>query len=232
MAEGKSVLFVAEKLTALEVVQDRIEKAGFGPFCLNLHGRNSRPTTVRRQLSERINCHPPPFDETKYERNKEEWTRRRDALQSYSGIVGSKVGRLGETVHDVLWRELSGREADAGLPRGAATLSLPDVETVDAITVSEARSRLDQLAAAEAEFERARARNGVPTWLGIRRIDLSLPELGPASDLAQIWRERAQSLIELLEPNRVPLDAFSINDLNLLARVSGAVRIFSHRPDD
>ena len=226
MADGKSVLFVAEKLTALEVVQDRIEKAGFGPFCLNLHGRNSRPTEVRRQLSERINCHPPPFDETNYERNKEEWTRRRDALQSYAGIVGAKIGRLGETVHDVLWRELSGREVDDELPRETATLSLPDVEAVDAITVNEARSRLDQLAGAEAEFERSRIHESAPTWHGMRRIDLSLPELGPAFNLAHIWRERVVSLIALLEPNRVPLDVFSINDLNLLMKVSESVKSF------
>ena len=36
---GKRVLFVAEKLTALEVVWDRLEKAGLGPFCFNLHAQ-------------------------------------------------------------------------------------------------------------------------------------------------------------------------------------------------
>lgn len=224
MAAGKSVLFVAEKLTALEVVQDRIEKAGFGPFCLNLHGRNSKPTAVRRQLSERINCHPPQFDESKFERNKEEWTRRRDALQSYAGIVGAKIGRLGATVHDVLWRELNGRELDVELPRELATLTLPDVESVDAVAVNEARSRLDQLAGAKAEFERTRTNQEHPAWQGIRRIDLSLPELGPAFNLAQIWREHVEALVGFLEPNGLPLGQISINDLNLLIRISESAK--------
>ena len=50
---GKRVLFVAEKLTALEVVEDRLEKAGLGPFCFNLHAQGLKASAVRRSLEER-----------------------------------------------------------------------------------------------------------------------------------------------------------------------------------
>ena len=36
LSQGKSVLFVAEKMAALEVVQKRLENIGIGPFCLEL----------------------------------------------------------------------------------------------------------------------------------------------------------------------------------------------------
>lgn len=36
--QGKRVLFVAEKMAALEVVRNRMEKIGLGAFCLELHG--------------------------------------------------------------------------------------------------------------------------------------------------------------------------------------------------
>ena len=38
---GKSVLFVAEKMAALSVVQRRLEKIGLGPFCLEMHSNKA-----------------------------------------------------------------------------------------------------------------------------------------------------------------------------------------------
>ncbi len=46
----KKVLFVAEKMAALEVVQKRLEKLGLAPFCLELHSNKSRKRDVLNQL--------------------------------------------------------------------------------------------------------------------------------------------------------------------------------------
>ena len=50
LAQGKSVLFVAEKMAALEVVQKRLEKIGIGPFCLELHSNKAKKRAVLEQL--------------------------------------------------------------------------------------------------------------------------------------------------------------------------------------
>lgn len=50
LAQGKSVLFVAEKMAALEVVQRRLENIGIGPFCLELHSNKSKKKDVLEQL--------------------------------------------------------------------------------------------------------------------------------------------------------------------------------------
>ncbi|MBD5101353.1 MAG: DUF3320 domain-containing protein [Subdoligranulum sp.] len=50
LSNGKSVLFVAEKMAALEVVQTRLESIGIGPFCLELHSNKSRKKDVLEQL--------------------------------------------------------------------------------------------------------------------------------------------------------------------------------------
>ena len=50
LAKGKSVLFVAEKMAALSVVQKRLESIGIGPFCLELHSNKSRKKDVLEQL--------------------------------------------------------------------------------------------------------------------------------------------------------------------------------------
>ena len=50
LAKGKRVLFVAEKMAALSVVQKRLESIGIGPFCLELHSNKSRKKDVLEQL--------------------------------------------------------------------------------------------------------------------------------------------------------------------------------------
>ncbi len=50
LAKGKSVLFVAEKKAALEVVQKRLESIGIAPFCLELHSNKAKKRTVLEQL--------------------------------------------------------------------------------------------------------------------------------------------------------------------------------------
>ena len=42
MGAGKRVLFVSEKMAALTVVHERLERAGLGPFCLALHSRETK----------------------------------------------------------------------------------------------------------------------------------------------------------------------------------------------
>ena len=48
--QGKSVLFVAEKMAALSVVQKRLEKVGLAPFCLELHSNKAQKQAVLKQL--------------------------------------------------------------------------------------------------------------------------------------------------------------------------------------
>ena len=56
LAAGKSVLFVSEKMAALEVVYTRLKKVGLGDFCLELHSHKSHKKQVLdsfRQVLER-----------------------------------------------------------------------------------------------------------------------------------------------------------------------------------
>ncbi len=47
---GKRVLFVAEKMAALEVVQKRLAAIGLAPFCLELHSNKTKKSLVMEQL--------------------------------------------------------------------------------------------------------------------------------------------------------------------------------------
>ena len=52
LAEGKTVLFVSEKMAALDVVHRRLKETGIGEFCLELHSNKARGATVLQQLKQ------------------------------------------------------------------------------------------------------------------------------------------------------------------------------------
>ena len=52
--QGKSVLFVAEKMAALSVVQKRLANIGLDPFCLELHSNKANKTAVLGQLEKTL----------------------------------------------------------------------------------------------------------------------------------------------------------------------------------
>ncbi|MGI6261830.1 MAG: DUF3320 domain-containing protein [Acutalibacteraceae bacterium] len=53
--QGKSVLFIAEKMAALSVVQNRLAKIGLDPFCLELHSNKAKKKDVLAQLDTALN---------------------------------------------------------------------------------------------------------------------------------------------------------------------------------
>ncbi|WP_328382313.1 DUF4011 domain-containing protein [Micromonospora zamorensis] len=54
VSAGRSVLFVAEKQAALEVVKRRLKQIGLGPFALDLHGRKQSLNAIRQQLRDAL----------------------------------------------------------------------------------------------------------------------------------------------------------------------------------
>lgn len=50
LAKGKTVLFVAEKMAALEVVHKRLTEIGLAEFCLELHSAKAKKSEISRQF--------------------------------------------------------------------------------------------------------------------------------------------------------------------------------------
>ena len=56
LSDGKSVLFVSEKLAALNVVYDKLKKAGLDEFCLELHSHKANKKQVIEELYRTLNA--------------------------------------------------------------------------------------------------------------------------------------------------------------------------------
>ena len=55
IARGKSILFVSDKMAALEVVYKRLNDVGLGPFCLELHSSKANKQEVVAELMQCLN---------------------------------------------------------------------------------------------------------------------------------------------------------------------------------
>lgn len=69
--KGKRVLFVAEKMVALSVVQNRLEKIGLAPFCMEMHSNKATKSHFLEQLQQAIDVlhiqSPEEFEKLSYE---------------------------------------------------------------------------------------------------------------------------------------------------------------------
>ncbi|MGV7209250.1 DUF3320 domain-containing protein [Oxalobacteraceae bacterium A2-2] len=62
IADGKTVLFVAEKMAALEVVKRRLDHAGVGDACLELHSNKANKRILLEELRRTFELGPPKED--------------------------------------------------------------------------------------------------------------------------------------------------------------------------
>lgn len=101
LSEGKSVLFVSEKLAALEVVHKRLSNVGLEDFCLELHSHKSQKTKVLESLKKRINgCYKKPQD---IQTVKDKIEQKKKELRKYLDILHSKFGKTEQTLFQIFW---------------------------------------------------------------------------------------------------------------------------------
>ena len=59
MGQGKRVLFVSEKVAALDVVRERLQRVGLGPYLLELHSRNANKRAFLDSLESALGAPTP-----------------------------------------------------------------------------------------------------------------------------------------------------------------------------
>jgi hypothetical protein len=94
----KAVLFIAEKMAALNVVKDRLEKAGLGHFCLELHSTKARKKDLLESLQKRIAVQGRLRTEGDLAGALKERERTRKQLSDYVETINRQFGALGKTI--------------------------------------------------------------------------------------------------------------------------------------
>ena len=102
IADGKKVLFVSEKMAALEVVHRRLSQAGLADFCLTLHSHKANKKEVLEQLRTVLD-----FTKNSAKLSDEAFQKldllqtNKEKLNDYIDAIHTKVMPLEKTIYEV-----------------------------------------------------------------------------------------------------------------------------------
>jgi very-short-patch-repair endonuclease len=99
---GKRVLFVAEKLAALEVVKGRLNQCGLGQMCLELHSNKANKKAVLRELSDTLDG--PRSIARNVESQAEQHREKRELLNRHASALHQPFGKTGLTPYQLIGR--------------------------------------------------------------------------------------------------------------------------------
>lgn len=161
IAAGKTVLFVAEKMAALNVVKDRLEKLGLGEFCFELHSNKSGRRETFAAIDRRLKKTRPKPAQADWQSVNGDLKALRANLSSLVEALGEQAGNSGGTVHELLWRLQACRDAGEELASEINELWLEGAETMT-------DADLSRILASAQEYQKNRAAI-VQDWGSIAR---------------------------------------------------------------
>ncbi len=97
ISDGKRVLFVAEKLAALQVVKSRLDRAGLGDFCLELHSHKTQKRQFLNSIEERLNAHGEYRDAAEIEADINRYEKQKLTLKAHVELINSEWKNTGLT---------------------------------------------------------------------------------------------------------------------------------------
>lgn len=229
LARGKTVLFVAEKLAALEVVRRRMRELGLGDFCLELHSHKTRKTEVLEDVATRIRASArirPPKD---YEGALSRLADRRRKLSTYIDIVSRPAAGFADlTISDALMKAGQARRK-LGVGVKVVEALRPHFDAPPNLTwamFADAKGRLRQFGSAVKEL-------GVDgsafshVWAGVSSGKVLPHDSEQIARQSADWADKIDALVAVLDDPR--LQALSLP--NIASARAELARISDRRED-
>ncbi|MGQ5297955.1 AAA domain-containing protein, partial [Xanthomonas arboricola] len=137
LAQGRRVLFVSEKIAALDVVYRRLREIGLGEFCLELHSSKARKLDVLAQLQSAWSSSG-QADAEQWRAEAEKLKRLRDALNIYVERLHQRR-RNGLSLFDAIGTVSAGHDVPT------LHLAWPSADQHDHAGIEQLRSAVDRL---------------------------------------------------------------------------------------
>ncbi|MBA4252088.1 MAG: DUF3320 domain-containing protein [Chlorobiaceae bacterium] len=140
LSQGKTVLFVAEKMAALEVVKRRLDENSLGDAVLELHSHKSNKQAVLKELERTLNQGQPIIKDSV--EDLKALKEIRDELNTYCFEVNNPIGKSGVSFIDALGHYLRLKKSFGHLP----LLPFSEMRLWDKSTFKLAREKVIELA--------------------------------------------------------------------------------------
>ncbi len=192
LAEGKTVLFVAEKMAALNVVKDRLDhmkvgpEASLGSFCLEMHSTKARRRDTIDALRRRDNLRPSQHAALQLANAVTEAYRLRNQLTAFVVALNSPVGSMQLTVQQIIWGLERLRQEHPELPGSLDELELSDAEEWTTVRSASAKAHLAAFAEQQQVVSSKYGSAPGSPWFGLAHADL---DVFAAEDVVRKIRE-------------------------------------------
>lgn len=156
--DGKSVLFVSEKLAALNVVYGKLKDVGLGEFCLELHSHKANRREVIAELCRSLEL-PDHAVSERAQKELDVWAASQKRLDGYDEELHRRREPVGMSLYQLYCRH-------------SALRGVPDVEYADTDISGKGASELESAQALIRSYEAALTRIGGDAqrsaWNGLR----------------------------------------------------------------
>ena len=196
MAQGKKVLFVAEKLAALEVVRRRLDRAGLGDFCLELHSHTSQKRQVLDAVQQRLQQHGQYRNPATIEVEIARYEEHKNALQRHALRLNSPWKHTGLSAHDIFMAATRHRQ-DCPVPPETLHPEGYDGHRYDPATL---RRHRDQAGNYGKVYQTVAQQLGEAMqlqehpWYGVRNGDLQIFDSQRVRQSLEQWQHSLQTL--------------------------------------
>jgi hypothetical protein len=115
VTSGKTILFVAEKMAALEVVKRRLDNIGIGDMCLELHSKMSNKKVVLQEVDRTLKLGAPKLP-TELPETVKRLKERQQSLNSFADKMHAVYAKSAMTPYQTLGDLIDLRAASTPLP--------------------------------------------------------------------------------------------------------------------
>lgn len=189
LATGKSILFLAEKMAALNVVHERLSDAKLGPYCLELHSRKAKKTAVLKSIEERLMLQSSRGNEGLLASTIQDFKQHNAHITEYINALNSNFGRQNKPIHDYLWGAQRSNDRIGDLPLSIRQCQIP-FEQAD-LSASELRGHTDELKTIVSLKQQidAESNNGKHPWGFVGNVDLNPFQQHELKLLLEEWKD-------------------------------------------
>jgi very-short-patch-repair endonuclease/DNA polymerase III delta prime subunit len=200
VGQGRKVLFVAEKLAALEVVKRRLDTIGLGEACLELHSHKANKKELHDELRRVLELGKPALQQLQQEVALLE--NYKGELNAYTQAVNTEIGKSGLTPYKVYGLLLDLSQKTLG--QTLINVSIPGIAEWDA----------GRMRHAEAMAERIEARlkdTGVPSQMAFGGVGLNVVLPHEQDAIAQLIKESKASTQTLVSTSEQVASSFGMS---------------------
>jgi superfamily I DNA and/or RNA helicase/very-short-patch-repair endonuclease len=225
VANGKKVLFIAEKMAALNVVHDRLSKAGLGVTCLELHSRKATKSGVLKQIRDSVEY---PEQQQVSSKAFEVLTESQTFLNKHAKRVNQSREPWGLNAYEVMGEIAKTHRLGLNI----FSFSIPDASTYTNEKLATLSSRLKDLS------ERLK-KSGIPenhpwrlstsnplTPMDVERLEIVFQELKDQNDSVElllniIWEALS---IEINSSDNKKFENFKFSDFKWLFEITEKIK--------